>query len=88
MDFRVLKHPSLQIEVPQIIIHKTDQPDVVVHFFEAAGLSGKDLAEIDFLLIETLYLIFAPGKNSLEGQFNADWRQALPAQLSGRTRRW
>jgi len=44
------KHPSLQIEVPQIIIHKADQPDVVVNLFDADGLTGKDLAEIDFFL--------------------------------------
>src|ERR1700752_2662542 len=44
------EHPRLQIEVPQIIIHKADQPDVVVDFFDADGLSGKDLAEIDFFL--------------------------------------
>ncbi|HKS66765.1 MAG TPA: hypothetical protein VJR26_05965, partial [Candidatus Acidoferrales bacterium] len=47
--FQRLQHSRLQIEVSQIIIHKADQPDVVVHFFDADGLSGKDLAEIDFL---------------------------------------
>jgi hypothetical protein len=30
--FERFEHPSLQIEVPQIIIHKADQPDVVVDF--------------------------------------------------------
>jgi hypothetical protein len=38
------KHPSLQIEVPQIIIHETHQPNVIVNFFDADGLSGKDLS--------------------------------------------
>jgi len=47
------EHPSFQIEIPQIIIHKADQPDVVVHFFDAHRLSGKDLAEIDFLVAQT-----------------------------------
>ncbi|MBS1867703.1 MAG: hypothetical protein JSS69_17450, partial [Acidobacteria bacterium] len=42
------EHPRLQIEVSQIIIHKADQPDVVVHFFDARGLPGEDRAEIDF----------------------------------------
>src|SRR5215472_2883666 len=47
------EHSSLQIEVSQIIIHKAHQPDVVVHFFDADGLSGKDLAEIDFFRAQT-----------------------------------
>jgi hypothetical protein len=40
----------VSIEVPQIIIHKTDQPYVVVNFLDADGLAGEDLAEIYFLL--------------------------------------
>ena len=47
------EHSSLQIEVPQIIIHKTDQPNIVVNFFDADGLSGEDCAEVDFFLAET-----------------------------------
>jgi hypothetical protein len=43
----------LQIEVSKIIIHKAHQPNVVVDFFDADGLAGKDLAEIDFLLAQT-----------------------------------
>jgi hypothetical protein len=42
------EHPSLQIGIPQIIIHKAHEPDVVVHFFDSDGLSCKDLAEVDF----------------------------------------
>src|SRR4029077_5087774 len=41
------------IEVSQIIIHKADQPDVVVHFLDADSLPGEDRAEIDFFLAET-----------------------------------
>ena len=33
------KHPSFQVEVSQIIIHKTDQPNVVVNLLDADGLS-------------------------------------------------
>jgi hypothetical protein len=33
--------------------HKADQPDVVVDFFDAGRLAGKDLAEIDLFLAET-----------------------------------
>jgi len=34
--FQRFQHASLQIEVTQIIIHKADQPDVVVNLFNAA----------------------------------------------------
>ena len=53
MDFRAVRALSFQIEVSQIVIHKAHQPDIVVHFFDADGLTGKDLTEIDFLLAQT-----------------------------------
>jgi hypothetical protein len=52
-DFERFEQPSLQIEIFQIIIHKADQPDVVLHFLDADGLPGKHRAEIDFFLAET-----------------------------------
>jgi len=48
-DFQRFEHPSLQIKVSQIILHETDQPDVVVNFLDADGLPGKDLTELDLL---------------------------------------
>jgi hypothetical protein len=39
--------------VSQIIIHETDQPDIVVHFFDADGLASKDRAEIYFFTPQT-----------------------------------
>src|SRR5258708_18555550 len=39
--FEWFEHPRLQIEVSQIIIHKADQPDVFVNFFDADGLTPK-----------------------------------------------
>jgi hypothetical protein len=51
--FERFEHPRLQVEVSQIIIHKTHQPNVVVHFFDTDRLAGKDLAEIDLLLAQT-----------------------------------
>jgi len=45
--FERFEHSRLQIEVTQIIIHKADEPDVVVHFLDADSLSGKNLAEVD-----------------------------------------
>jgi len=35
------------------MFHKAAQPDVVVYFFEADRLSGKDLTDIDFFLAQT-----------------------------------
>ena len=51
-DFRAVPAPESPDRsiVSQIILHKADQPDVVVNFLDAHGLSGKDLAEIDFFL--------------------------------------
>ena len=48
--FERFEHSSLHVEVSQIIIHKTDQPDVVVHFFDADGLTSENRAEVDFFL--------------------------------------
>src|SRR2546430_3422160 len=50
--FEWFEHPSLQIEVAQIIIHKAHEPDVVLHFLDADGLAGEDCAEVDFLFAE------------------------------------
>jgi hypothetical protein len=51
--FERFEHSSLQIEVPQIIIHKTDQPYVVVNLLDVDGLSGKDLAEVNCFVAQT-----------------------------------
>ena len=45
--FDRFEHSCLGIEVPQAIIHKADEPDVVVHFLDAEGLAGENLAEVD-----------------------------------------
>jgi hypothetical protein len=37
----------------EILLHKADQPDFIVNFLDADGLSGKDLAEVNFLVHET-----------------------------------
>ena len=42
----------LQINIAQIVIHKTDQPDSVVDFLNADGLAGEGDAEVDFLVVE------------------------------------
>jgi hypothetical protein len=44
---------GLQIEVPLIIIHKIDQPDVVVNLLNTDRLAGEDLAEVNFLSAQT-----------------------------------
>jgi hypothetical protein len=50
--FERFQHSSVQIEVSQIIIHKTDQPDVVVDFFYVHGLTSENRAEINFVVAE------------------------------------
>jgi hypothetical protein len=49
----VFEHPSIEIEVTQMIIHKTDQPDIILNFFNADGLAGKDGAEVNLFATET-----------------------------------
>jgi len=51
--FERFEHSRLQIEVPRIIIHKTDQPDVVVNFLDADGLAGEDLAKVNLFAAQT-----------------------------------
>src|SRR5499433_4130217 len=51
--FERFEHSRLQIEVSQIIIHKADEPDVVVNLLDADGLTGKALAEVDFFVPQT-----------------------------------
>src|SRR5215831_7607004 len=51
--FDRFEHSSLQIKVSQIIIHKAHQPNVVVDFSDADGLTGEDRTEVDFLAAQT-----------------------------------
>src|SRR5260370_15115891 len=41
------------MDVSKLIIHKTYKPDVVMNFFDADGLAGKDLTEVNFLAPQT-----------------------------------
>jgi hypothetical protein len=38
-----------QINIAEIVIHKTDQPDTIFNFFGADGLAGEGYAEVDLL---------------------------------------
>lgn len=49
MGFRAVQAPESPDGRSPIIIQRADQPNVVVHFFDADGLPGKDRAEINFL---------------------------------------
>ena len=42
----------LQINIAEIVIHKTDQPDAVVHFFDTDSLAGEGYAEVDLLVVQ------------------------------------
>ena len=43
----------LAIDLSSIVIHKTNKPDIVVNFFDAAGLAGKDRAEVNLSAAQT-----------------------------------
>src|SRR5579864_625862 len=42
----------LQINIAEIVIHKTDQPNAVVDLLDTDGLARKGYAEVDLLVIE------------------------------------
>ena len=42
----------LQINIAKIVIHKADQPDAMVDFFDADGLAGERYAEVDLLVVQ------------------------------------
>jgi hypothetical protein len=42
------QQPRFKIKISQVVIHKANQPDIIVHFFEADRLAGKDRAEVNF----------------------------------------
>lgn len=48
--FEWFKHRVSRSKYPKSLIHRADQPDIVVNFFNADGLAWKHGAEIDFLL--------------------------------------
>ena len=52
----------LQINIAEIVIHKTDQPDAVIHFFDADGLSGERHGEVDLLVVQ-VDLMYRKNKN-------------------------
>src|SRR4029077_5038211 len=42
----------LQINIAEVVIHKTNQPDAMVDFFDADGLAGEGHAEVDLLVVQ------------------------------------
>jgi hypothetical protein len=40
------------VEVPEIVVHKADEPKLLAYLFDSHVLTGKYGAEIDFLPIE------------------------------------
>ena len=50
---RACPEVSCQVTVVHVRWQKTHQPNVIVNFFDADSLSGKDLTEIDFSLTQT-----------------------------------
>ena len=44
---RRLKPTRLVIEVHEIVVHETDEPDALTHLRDAHPLAGEDLAQVD-----------------------------------------
>jgi hypothetical protein len=42
----------LQVDITEIVVHKTNQPDTVVDLFDTHSLTCERGAEIDFLFVE------------------------------------
>src|SRR5438445_6571498 len=42
----------LQINIAEIVIHKTDEPNAVVNFLDTDGLPGERYAEVDYLVVQ------------------------------------
>ena len=42
----------LQIDIAQIIVHKTDQPNAFVDFLNAKGLPSKGCADVDLFAVD------------------------------------
>jgi hypothetical protein len=46
----------LQVDVPEIVLHKTDQPNAFFDSLDTDSLTGKDRAEVNFFAVETTAL--------------------------------
>jgi hypothetical protein len=42
----------LVVEIPQVVLHEGDQPDVLAHLRDPDVLAGEDLTEIDLAPVE------------------------------------
>jgi hypothetical protein len=49
---RASKTRVFEIKVPQIVIHKADQPNSVLHFLDADRLAGEGGAEVNLLVAQ------------------------------------
>ena len=53
MGCRAVGAHASQGQNTQVVIHKANQPDVIVHFLDADCLAGKDCAEVNLFATET-----------------------------------
>ena len=77
----------LQIDITEIVLHEADEPDAVIDFFDADGLTGQAGAEIDLLPIKTeLYRSRLPVRGTVKshslGESSSWW---MPADMVART---
>lgn len=50
---RALDPAGLVVEEAQVVVHKADQPDLLLDLADADPLAGKDMTEADFALADT-----------------------------------
>ena len=43
----------LQIDVPEIVLHKADQPNTFIDLLDTDSLTSKDRTEVDFFTVQT-----------------------------------
>jgi len=48
-----LQGPLLQVDVAEVIIHETDEPNALVDLLDAQRLTGKNDGDVDFLSMRT-----------------------------------
>ena len=51
--YKWFQRTCLEIEVSYVVIHKANQPDIIVNFLDDDRLAGQGRAEVDFFVTET-----------------------------------
>src|SRR5467141_5029745 len=69
----------LQIDVAEIVLHKADQPNTFVDFFDPQGLPCKDRAEINFFAVQTDASAVGDVNDAVVKRISKFWQAAIAA---------